>query len=443
MAITLTGAGWYSKTSFFSAAGNAFTYMGWAFANTLPVGGPSNYTVLGGMLGGASSGIACGMQNVGGVNRWQIGTQLNDFNGSSVPVISTWYHFALVRNGTGKTLYINGVSEVTGTDAAVGHTTLAVGDYDISDNTDEWLGRIAAIKLWDGAALTQAEVQQEMWQMLPVRTANLRGFYPLLSLSDDEIDFSGNAQTLTVGGSGHAVADTPPVAWKSARLRRMYLAATGTVFTQALTAALTFTGAQAKLDKKAHSASLTFIGTQAKFTTRGLTASLSFIGSTLKRTSRAVTGAVSFIGTWSQVRLILMAFTAAVSFIGAISKQTTKSLNGSLTFTGTITRAMTRALTAAVTFSGSIAKRTSRAITAALSFVGTLVTSLIAGGGILYTKALTASLTFVGFVGKGTRRGFTASLGTLGGGIGVAPAIILIGTRLAVRIKGLLYELLN
>lgn len=232
-------------------------------------------------------------------------------------------------------------------------------------------------------------------------------------------------------------------------------------FTRLLTAAVTFSGAISKQANKSTSGAVTFIGNiPARAITHGLTAGLTFIGNTSKQTSRSLTAGLTFIGSLIEGIFKQVFLTAAVSFSGAISRQTGKALPAALTFTGNVNRAITHSLSAALTFVGTTAKRTTHSFTAAVgfagnlakqagktltgaaSFIGNLATSFIAGtGGILYTKALTATVSFTGSVGKGIRKGFIASLGTIGSGIG--PPVILLGQRLAIRLKGIIYQWLD
>lgn len=139
-------------------------------------------------------------------------------SGSTALAVGTWYHIAAVVNGTsgGNFLtYLNGAVNIT----SDGSTNPAAGAFIVgSDPDSEWLnGCAAAIKVWS-TNLTAVEIQQEMQQYLPIRTANLNAFYPCLSVGDDEVDFSGNGNTLTVGGT-LATEDGPPIPWVTGRHR--------------------------------------------------------------------------------------------------------------------------------------------------------------------------------------------------------------------------------
>lgn len=137
--------------------------------------------------------------------------------GSVVLTMGTWYHIAFTVAGTGANQalgYVNGVLEMTNNgSASVTNERIAIGD---NNETSEFLnGNVAAVKIW-AAVLSAAEIANEMRQYLPVRTANLNTFSPMLTTADDEIDYSGNGNTWTVGGT-LATVDGPPIPWKAGR----------------------------------------------------------------------------------------------------------------------------------------------------------------------------------------------------------------------------------
>jgi hypothetical protein len=130
--------------------------------------------------------------------------------------VGTWYFFAVCVAGTSGALHYRtattGFTTVTWTGAARTITNFLIGD----DRYTEWLnGNVAALKFWT-AGLTLAEVANESMQYAPVRTANLAAFYPLVSA--ETTDYSGNARTLTGGGTA-TTEDGPPIAWQSGRPR--------------------------------------------------------------------------------------------------------------------------------------------------------------------------------------------------------------------------------
>lgn len=150
-----------------------------------------------------------------------------DANGGTnglLSVANTWYHCGLSKSGANVTVYIDGTSNITRTNATnptvTGVTYGGVGNWgQASLGTEIFDGRMAAMKIWDGVALTQAELQQEQWFYMPVRTANLWHWNPLLNIVGDfTVDFSGSGNTFTAGGTLTA-EDGPPIAWRMQRSR--------------------------------------------------------------------------------------------------------------------------------------------------------------------------------------------------------------------------------
>lgn len=280
-----------------------------------------------------------------------------------------------------------------------------------------------------------------------------------------------SATSIAIGSSDRAaVGTTTAMTWTVTTtkgawgqvLMSLLPASSGTLFTQALTGVLSFTGDQSKFTNFHLTGALTFAGNgPSRFITHLANATLSFTGALTKLTLKgAFTGALDFVGnlTTSIVKNVFL--TAALSFSGAMAKQTGKALSGGVSFSGDRSTFIAKGLAAAVSFAGAVSKQTSKfftgsltftgslskrilkGLTAALDFSGNLVTLLIHGGGTLFTMAFTAALGFTGAVGKRTTKKFTASLGTTGSGIGSAP-IVLVGFRLAKRIKGIFYEWLT
>jgi Concanavalin A-like lectin/glucanases superfamily len=188
----------------------AFTIMGWC--RTVTNTGGAFQTIFD--MDGGGLDLQFYINSSNQLFVWNSGSSAGS---ATVLSTGTWYHLAWTDDG----FYINGVLDhavtaVTGANPAtfrLGHSRFG---------GENWNGRMQAVKVWD-ATLSAAEIQQEMRQHLPVRVANLNAFYPFLS-STDVADYSGNAQTLTVGGT-LTTEDGPPVAWMMARGRRVHIAA--------------------------------------------------------------------------------------------------------------------------------------------------------------------------------------------------------------------------
>jgi hypothetical protein len=147
-------------------------------------------------------------------------------NGPAMTV-GTWYRFALVVNGATATLYHGTASgalsapQSTTWQTIASTTTFRIGADPFSG---EWLnGRVAAVKHWS-VALTQAEVERELSQYLPDRTANLVRFHPFVA--NETADHSGNTRTLS-GGATTTREDGPPIPWHAASPRVVLPAAGG------------------------------------------------------------------------------------------------------------------------------------------------------------------------------------------------------------------------
>jgi hypothetical protein len=108
-----------------------------------------------------------------------------------------------------------GSTWVTG-DLAQNNVTFNANTLRLAGGTasSEWFnGTLAAVKAWN-AMLTVDELQQEALTYMPQRTADVRGWYPLLT--SPATDYSGLGNTLA-GGSGVTQEDGPPIAWRSRR----------------------------------------------------------------------------------------------------------------------------------------------------------------------------------------------------------------------------------
>lgn len=121
----------------------------------------------------------------------------------------TWARAGLIINGANWELLIGdggqALTSYTSTKTPISSLTyLALsGPFSFPMN-----GRLAAVKLWD-AALTTAEVQNELAQFAPVRTTNLLRYHPFHVA--ETTDYSGNGNTLTAGATPAATEDDPPI----------------------------------------------------------------------------------------------------------------------------------------------------------------------------------------------------------------------------------------
>lgn len=146
---------------------------------------------------------------------WSGGTQI--LGAEVIP--GFWQQAAIVVNGPDALLYhgVPGDAMVSylNTDDFVlptGALSMFFGRSPLL-GSDGWSdARIAAVKMWDAALSVPTELDYEFRSYLPVRTANLDRWYPLLSATD-LVDYSGNGHVLT--GSGSTTAEGPPLPWHS------------------------------------------------------------------------------------------------------------------------------------------------------------------------------------------------------------------------------------
>ena len=169
------------------------------------------------------------------------------------------------------------------------------------------------------------------------------------------------------------------------------------VFTQALTATVSFVGALLKQTSATRTGGLSFTGpTNLKVSTiKGLTGGvLSFSGAIAsgKQFVRALTATLSFTGPINLVKVNSKTLTAGLSFTGPtnLSKVITKGISATASFTGSMLRSTTKALTGAgLSFTGLTTKLTVKSsFTANLSLAGAFVKMPI--------KSLIATLSFTG-----------------------------------------------
>lgn len=218
----------FSRGSNFSNAANQFSITGWVYLVSLPGNGETHW------IGGMDAAIVCGVQNSGGTIRWVIRTGAAVTTGSATPATDTWYHIGFTRgtSGTVKTLYIDGVSEVSVSDAATGATTVVLGCRTTGDAASaHWDGRLADIKIYDGVTLTVDEINSTRYQYMPITWSTAFGWYPFLTSAGlFNIDFSANARNLVqVGG---AASLGPPAPYRAFKQRHNRLYAAGIVSTR-------------------------------------------------------------------------------------------------------------------------------------------------------------------------------------------------------------------
>jgi len=137
----------------------------------------------------------------------------------TILTIGSWYHVGFTRSGNVYTTYLNGVQDIQFTDAsAMTNTRMYIAGNDFTGGTYPSFD-VAAVKIWDGVALTASELLTESRQVSPFRVNNLHSFYPLLSIAEDETDYYTGGLTATVSGTFTTSPDGPPIPWQIYRNR--------------------------------------------------------------------------------------------------------------------------------------------------------------------------------------------------------------------------------
>ena len=91
--------------------------------------------------------------------RW-IYSSTSGIESSSTVSVGEWTHVVATRSGTALTLYINAVSEATGSSSANLSDTGVLRIGQNRDGISHFDGKISNVKLYKGKALTAAEVEQ-------------------------------------------------------------------------------------------------------------------------------------------------------------------------------------------------------------------------------------------------------------------------------------------
>ena len=133
-------------------------------------------------------------------------------------IVSDWYRYAVTGSAALDTLYLahdlaGATSVVTGAVSSGGAANpdqLCFGGRSAADATEGLNGNVVYPKLYS-AVLTQAQIEAEWLSTTPLITANLAGFWPLVSHTD-LTDHSGNGRHLSAGGATPTTdVDNPPI----------------------------------------------------------------------------------------------------------------------------------------------------------------------------------------------------------------------------------------
>jgi len=152
---------------------------------------------------------------------------------SSHPSASTgWFFFAVSSSGLGSgatsAYWGTSPSNLQKVSSASSRSSFTPALLDFGRGSfDQWMdGRFAALKCWD-RELSQAEIEAEMFTVLPRAYSALHAWWPCddLTLANNGIDYSGNGRALTQSGT-LSVEDGPPILWSPGTRQRFAVAGT-------------------------------------------------------------------------------------------------------------------------------------------------------------------------------------------------------------------------
>lgn len=337
----------------------------------------------------------------GAVQRWSLWDNATGFNGST-NVLGRLYHVAMrVLSTTSVEVYINGVLDITATVAArSAPNKMWIGNGGI----DAVEAAYRSWRVWN-RILSVSEIRREMrLGISPLPPDLARDILVDLALDDLRLlqanytNRARNSSFATANGSPAIVVPplwlqsqqaipTDELPWWSIVKSLGQLFASGTLYTQDVSGALSFAGALQKETQKQLAGILSFVGSLQKQTSKQLTGGLTTSGAIQKQTNKGLSGALTPTGDASGSLGTEQQIAGAVSFSGAIQKQTNKQLGGSLSFSGALSRLTLKNLAGALSFSGALARSFIRqsGLAGALSFVGTLATQFIPGSGQVIT----------------------------------------------------------
>lgn len=211
-------------------ASTAFTITGWGCIRGSGGDALRPIFLLTDLAGGAVSFI----ESLAGSGKLYI---INGSGGEGAELITAgtnnWFFWAISQDGTG-------AGAITGYAATIGSPLTSAslaGDTftpsymslqnDLGASVYFWNGSVGGVKIWD-AVLTQAEIEAERRQYLPVRLANLHLFSPLINTGGTSfLDYSGNGRHWTESGTVTDDVDGLPIPWKMGRHRILIPAAGG------------------------------------------------------------------------------------------------------------------------------------------------------------------------------------------------------------------------
>jgi hypothetical protein len=209
MATRFDGTTWLSRTTNLPTITN-FTLMCWLYSLAAE-SFPSAISI------GPNASGTCYLISRDLTDVLQVWTGATTAQGTTSMLSNTWHHVAMTCAGTGTDqllCYLNGALEITTTgDAGVTNARAYLAQSNDELNPNDC--RLAGIKFYEGV-LSESEIRTEMRSTVPVRTAGLTVWSPLLAHSDLNNYAGGVAWT----ASGTLTTeDGPPVPWRISQRR--------------------------------------------------------------------------------------------------------------------------------------------------------------------------------------------------------------------------------
>ncbi len=124
-----------------------------------------------------------------------------------------WVHVAVVKNGNTSTLFINGVSETSGTiSRSPSLNTCDIGNLNEhgGQQTRYFPGLIDEVRIWN-TARTQAEIQANMYKELAGTESGLTNYYKMTNGSGTTLTDNKGSSTGTISGATWIQPDAFPV----------------------------------------------------------------------------------------------------------------------------------------------------------------------------------------------------------------------------------------
>ena len=176
-----------------------------------------------------------------------------------------------------------------------------------------------------------------------------------------------------------------------------------------IAATLSFVGTLAFVNvfKKALTATLSFTGAQTRVITKAITGGLSFTGAQTRKTIIKLTGAtLGFSGIVVSRIVLNKALTAVLSFSGASTNRTNKVFTAGLTLTGSITRTIRKKIAGTLSFTGITGRLIPKLLTASLSFTGGITSVTGTLHDVIIGGLVTFKVTVIQFTASMKPQGF-------------------------------------